>query len=110
MRSYAIKTSLIAITNSFSGRHDRVLDIKGGRIADDVTGERPLIVQGHVPGVVTFNGGLREALSVAAVMAAASLAITAVVLPRRSESVPLAKISTTTSIAAAVPARSHHDH
>jgi EmrB/QacA subfamily drug resistance transporter len=67
-------------------------------------------VQGHVPGLVTFNGGLREALSAAAVMGAASLAITAVVLPRRSESVPLAKISTTTSIAAAVPARSHDNH
>ena len=67
-------------------------------------------VHGHVPGLDTFNGGLREALSVAAVMGAASVAITAVVLPRRSRSVPLAKISTTTSIAAAVPARNHHDH
>jgi EmrB/QacA subfamily drug resistance transporter len=67
-------------------------------------------VHGRVPGLATFNGGLREALSVAAVMGAASLAITAVVLPRRSRSAPLARISTTTSIAAAVPARNHHDH
>jgi EmrB/QacA subfamily drug resistance transporter len=67
-------------------------------------------VHGRVPGPATFNGGLREALVVAAVMGAASLAITAVVLPRRSRSAPLARISTTTSIAAAVPARNHHDH
>ena len=40
-------------------------------------------VHGHARGLATFNGGLREALSVAAVMGAASVAITAVVLPRR---------------------------
>jgi EmrB/QacA subfamily drug resistance transporter len=67
-------------------------------------------VHGHVPDLATFNGGLREALGVAAAMGAASLVITAVVLPRRSRSTPLAKISTTTSIAAAVPAHSHHHH
>jgi EmrB/QacA subfamily drug resistance transporter len=67
-------------------------------------------VHGRVPGLATFNGGLREALSVAAVMGATSLAITAVVLPRRSRPAPLARISATTSIAAAVPARNHHDH
>jgi EmrB/QacA subfamily drug resistance transporter len=66
--------------------------------------------QGHVPGLATFNGGLREALGVAAVMGAASFAVTAVVLPRRSRTAPLARISATTSIAAAVPARSHHCH
>jgi EmrB/QacA subfamily drug resistance transporter len=67
-------------------------------------------VRGHVPGLNTFNGGLREALSVAAVMGAASLAVTAAVLPRRSRPVPLAKSSATTAIPAAVPARTHHDH
>jgi EmrB/QacA subfamily drug resistance transporter len=61
-------------------------------------------VHGHVPSLATFNGGLREALSVAAVIGAASVAITAVVLPRRSRSVPLAEIPTTTAIPAAVPA------
>ena len=45
-------------------------------------------VHGHGPGLDTFNDGLREALSVAAVIGAASVAITAVVLPRRSRSVP----------------------
>ena len=67
-------------------------------------------VRGHTPGLDTFNGGLREALSVAAVMGAASVAITAVVLPRRSRSAPLAKISTTTAIAAAIPARNDRVH
>jgi EmrB/QacA subfamily drug resistance transporter len=67
-------------------------------------------VHGHVPGLGTFNGGLREALSAAAVMGVASVATTAVVLPRRSRSVPLPKISATAAIAAAVPARNHHDH
>jgi hypothetical protein len=59
----------------------------------------------HVPGLDTFNGGLREALSVAAELGAASVAITAVVLPRRSRSVPVAEIPATPAIAAAVPVR-----
>jgi EmrB/QacA subfamily drug resistance transporter len=67
-------------------------------------------VHGHAPDLATFNGGLREALGAAAVMGAASLAITAAVLPRRSRSAPLARISTTTPIAPAVPAHSHHHH
>ena len=67
-------------------------------------------VHGRGPGLDTFNDGLREALSVAAVIGAASVAITAVVLPRRSRSVPLAEIPTTTAIAAAVPAHNHRDH
>jgi hypothetical protein len=61
-------------------------------------------VHGHVPSLATFNGGLREALSVAAVMGAASVAIAAVVLPRRSRTVPLADIPATTAMTVAVPA------
>jgi EmrB/QacA subfamily drug resistance transporter len=67
-------------------------------------------VHGHVPDLAAFNGGLREALGVAAVMGAASLVITAAVLPRRSRPAPLEEISPTISIAAAVPAHSHHRH
>jgi MFS family permease len=37
---------------------------------------------GHVPNVANFNGGLREALRVAAAMGVASVAVAAVVLPR----------------------------
>jgi hypothetical protein len=65
--------------------------------------------------VVLVGGQVRGAniamlLMTQSVGGAIGLAITAVGLPRRSESVPVPKISTTTSIAAAVPARSHHDH
>jgi EmrB/QacA subfamily drug resistance transporter len=62
-------------------------------------------VHGHLPGLDAFNGGLRWALSVAAVTGAASVAITAVVLPRRSRSEPGAEIPRATAMAAAGPAR-----
>jgi hypothetical protein len=55
--------------------------------------------------VTNFNGGLREALRVAAVMGAASVAIAAVVLPRRSQLVPITEISTTTAVDAVAPLR-----
>jgi MFS family permease len=48
---------------------------------------------GHVPSLVTFTGGLRDALTVAALIAAASVAIAAVVLPRRNQHVPIAEIA-----------------
>jgi hypothetical protein len=67
-------------------------------------------MHGHLSGLDAFNGGLRGALSVAAVIGAASVAVTAVVLPRRSKSLPLAKIPATTAIAAAVPALNHRVH
>jgi EmrB/QacA subfamily drug resistance transporter len=72
-------------------------------------------VHGHQPGLAAFDGGLREALSVAAVIGAASVAVTAAVLPRRRRPVPGAEIPgaeipgaeipRATAIAAAGPAR-----
>ncbi len=61
-------------------------------------------VHGHVPSVTNFNGGLREALRVAALIGAASVALAAVVLPRRTRLAPITGIPTTPALDAVVRA------
>lgn len=50
-------------------------------------------VHTHGPGLGSFTGGLRDALTVAAIIGAASFAVTAIALPRRSRDVPVAEIA-----------------
>jgi EmrB/QacA subfamily drug resistance transporter len=50
-------------------------------------------VHSHGPGLASFTGGLRDALTVAATIGAASLPVTAIVLPRRSPDVPTQEIT-----------------
>ncbi|HEX7463245.1 MAG TPA: hypothetical protein VF317_13830 [Dermatophilaceae bacterium] len=58
-------------------------------------------LHGQAHSLATFNGGLRDALTVAAVIGAAGVVIAGVVLPRRSRSVPMAKTVTAIAITTA---------
>jgi EmrB/QacA subfamily drug resistance transporter len=102
--------SFVALTiASVSGIEAEHSGVAGGLInmTQEVGGSIGLavitvIIISHAPGYVqsaaTFNGGLRDALGVSAVMGAMSLAIAAFVLPRRSRSV----VDVPTPIATAV--------
>jgi MFS family permease len=61
-------------------------------------------VHSHGPGLDSFTGGLRDALTAAAIIGAASLAVSAIALPRRHRDAPTPEIAETAQVPAHDPA------
>jgi hypothetical protein len=59
---------------------------------------------GQIPSLATFTGGLRDALTATALIGAASVAVAAVILPRRDRPVPMTEITSTAQVHGAGPA------
>jgi hypothetical protein len=55
------------------------------------------VITSHVheygPSLASFTGGLRDALTAAALIGAASVAVAAIALPRRNRNTPIAEIA-----------------
>ena len=61
-------------------------------------------VHDHGPSLDSFTGGLRDALTAAAIIGAASLAVSAIALPRRNPNAPTTKTAETAQVPAHDPA------
>lgn len=61
------------------------------------------VITSHVhdygPSLASFTGGLRDALTAAALIGAASVAVAAIALPRRNRNAPIAEIAEIAEIA-----------
>jgi EmrB/QacA subfamily drug resistance transporter len=66
------------------------------------------VITGHVhglmPNLATFTGGLRDALTATALIGAASVAVAAVMLPRRNQPESMTEITSTAEVAVVGPA------